>query len=81
MLDGKWKYNTPGNFDIKTAETIAATTENDNSSYNRPAHRQPKLVIVPPTGESTRTIYITIIVLACITLAGGIILIIKKVMK
>lgn len=81
MLDGKWKHNTPGNFNIKTAETIAATTENDNSSYNRPAHRQPKLVIVPPTGESTRTIYITIIVLACITLAGGIILIIKKVMK
>ena len=29
----------------------------------------------------TSTIYITIIVLACITLAGGIILIIKQVMK
>ena len=81
MLDGKWKYNTPGNFNVKTADTITLTTENDNSSYNRPAHRIPKLVIVPPTGENTIAIYIAIIASAFIILAGGIILIIKKVLN
>lgn len=75
--DKKWKIDTPGNFNLFDE---SSSTENDNNQDSR--GRKAELIIIPPTGTNKETI-ITIGVLGIVSLvilAGGIIIIKKKVL-
>ncbi len=70
------RYYTPGNYNINNKE---GTSEPDNNGYINTY--QAKMSIIPPTGTKQIIIYCSIGIVCLVVLAGGIILIKKKVIN
>lgn len=73
---GEWKVETPGNYNLTKVKDTDLKDEGDNNAYVRA-----QSTIVPPLGETNIAIYVAVGFGSLLILAGGIILIKKKVLK
>lgn len=74
--ESSWEFHTPGNFNISK---VKENNESDNSDYIN--GYQAKAIIIPPTGGIAIIIYCSIGISCLVLLAGGIVLIKKKVIR
>lgn len=73
--NGEWKYETPGNYNLTKVGNTDCKNEGDNNAYIRA-----QSTIVPPLGETNIAIYVAVGFGSLLILAGGIILIKKKIL-